>query len=93
MAENFVAIFFWRGNFWREFLAEVFGGFWDFWRLGIFGGFGGLVVFRVESVLSHRCWNFDVETLTFEAVLVVWFGIGFGLGMQALNGQLTHSMT
>jgi hypothetical protein len=37
---NFVGIFLWRGNFWRGFLAEVFGGFWDFWRLGIFGGFG-----------------------------------------------------
>jgi coproporphyrinogen III oxidase len=32
------------------------------------------------SMLELRCWNFYVGTLTFEAVLLVWFGIGFGLG-------------
>ena len=48
----------------------------DFWRLGIFGVFGGLVVLRVESVLERRCWAIDVVTSTFEAVLVVGFGIG-----------------
>ena len=86
MAREFLAV----GNFLaREFLAEVFGGFWDFWRLGIFGVFGGLVVLRVsESMLGHRCLAIDVGTSTFEAVMVVWFGIGLFdqyLSIQRLN--------
>jgi hypothetical protein len=60
-----------RGDFWRGFLAGIFGGnfwgflgflavrdfwgFWGFWRLGIFGVFGGLGHLRVELMLKLRC--------------------------------------
>ena len=63
------------GGFWGflgflGFLAV--GGFWGFWRLGVFG---------VESVLERRCCAIDVGTSTILALLVVRFGIGFGLGI------------